>query len=787
MSDTAADELIGQSTIDVPKKLQIDVGALEAYMASNIAGFAGPVSVKKFGMGQSNPTYKLDTPNASYVLRKQPPGQLSNKTAHQVDREYLVLKCLGEGSNVPVPQVLCLCQDTSVLGGAFYIMAFVPGRNFGSPALPGLTPAERRAAYSSVLNTLAALHQVDWRQIGLAEYGQSGNYYNRQLKSLRRVCARQEAVECAPGKTVPKIANIDSMVDALEQYQPDDHSCIVHGDFKFDNFLFHPTEPRVVAILDWELSTIGHPMSDLAYICANSYDNPYNADSHRSKISRPGGLAGMPNIEAAGIPSQDELCQMYFDRIADHFAGLSYPDPFWNFYKAFYYWRGAIIAQGIAARDAVGQASSPLAELYGKTTIPLADMAQSFIELLQKTAPPPRPLVVLGNIRRDDDYCHRPGSEENYNESVYFNFFDRASSLGGFVRCGNRVNEGQAEVTVCLYRPDGSVLFVYKRPKIATNNGWVAGGVHVHTRQGLRLVDTMYKGKVMELADPMQMLDPKAVYSKKDPPIPMRQISLTVTHEACGPTWGYSADNYWSTLSEEERKAAQAKDSNNFARNHYELFSHIRGTLHIEGTTVRLDGNGLRDHSWGPRYWSQTRSYRFINGSFGDVLGFTVSTFGVGDNVAAHGAIQIGADRILRVAKAALKTWYTNDESGRAWEGTDRPPSVAQSHKAFELNIWAKGGAGQAKAAGSGKGAALRDTDVEEVRLTIKGEVTGFVPLRSRRNGEHTYIGEGMTRFELVRHSGVPASAVTTTIGFGMSEYLDQGMKEATRAQAARL
>jgi aminoglycoside phosphotransferase (APT) family kinase protein len=183
----------------------------------------------------------LTTPAGCYVLRKQPPGTLNNKRSHRVDREYLILKCLGKSTSIPVPQVICLCTDRSVLGTDFFVMHYVEGRNFGSPALHGFSASERAACYQSVVETLAALHLVDWRAIGLQEYGQNGNYYQRQLRSMKEVSARQEAVS----PSVPRIANMQTVSAALEAYQPDDEVCVVHGDWKFDNFLVSSCSQRL--------------------------------------------------------------------------------------------------------------------------------------------------------------------------------------------------------------------------------------------------------------------------------------------------------------------------------------------------------------------------------------------------------------------------------------------------------------------------------------------------------------------------------------------------------------
>jgi aminoglycoside phosphotransferase (APT) family kinase protein len=433
MQKFKAMELLGQSTVDVPEKLAFDETKLESFMATNVPGHQGPIVVKKFGSGQSNPTYKIDSPGGSYVLRKQPPGKLNNTRAHRVDREYLIIKSLGEHTDIPVPEVICLCQDTAVVGSDFFIMKFVSGRIFGSPAFRGLSSAERRACYGSVIETLAKLHMVDWRAAGLAEYGQCGNFYSRQLKSLQEVSARQEAVS----DKVPRVEHMEEMTATLRRFVPDDEVCIVHGDFKMDNLLFHPTEPRIVAVLDWELSTIGHPMADVAFLCEQCHNTPYNHDLNTNQNGT--GLRGIERFHsdgkgsfsdalgALGIPVQTELVGQYSSLVGASFPSLSSmaTDPLWDYYRGFYYWRGAIIAQGIAARDATGQASNALAKQYGAATTALAAAAKSCLARLQRAAadgalvPPPPPPIVLGNINPDDDWCHRAGPEENYNESVY--------------------------------------------------------------------------------------------------------------------------------------------------------------------------------------------------------------------------------------------------------------------------------------------------------------------------------------------------------------------------------
>ena len=222
--------------------------------------------------------------------------------------------------------------------------------------------------------------------------------------------------------------------------------------------------------------------------------------------------------------------------------------------------------------------------------------------------------------------------------------------------------------------------------------------------------------------------------------------------------FGYSADNYWDSLPPAEREEAQKKNKDKFARNHFEQHMHINGTLEIGDKSIRLDGNGLRDHSWGPRYWQETVSYRFINGAFGDDLGFGFTTSALG----AGGNLQVGESMYAAVTDVELATKYTNDDSGRAWPGVERPDTVYQNHKEFVMTV---------KAAKEG------------IVLKIKGTVVGFMPLRSRRNGQHTYIGEGMTKFELLEAAGLPEGLSTENrVGYGMSEYLDQGLAEVPSA-----
>lgn len=311
--------------------LPIDESALLTYLSQQLPGFTGPLTVKKFAGGQSNPTYKLETPSAAYVLRKKPPGALL-PTAHMVDREYRVLRALA-GSAVPVAGALLHCQDTSVVGSEFFVMEYVTGRIFWDPALPQLSAAERRPVYQELARVLAALHTVDITAPGLADYGKPGNYFERQIK---RWSSQYEAAKTDP------LPEMDSLLAYLQGNIPSDVSVsLVHGDFRLDNMIFHPTEPRVLAVLDWELSTLGHPLADLAYSCM-----PY----HLPAAGRE------PLAEAArrdiGIPSEREFIADYC-RLTGRSAELDL-----RYYLAFSLYRYASILQGVYKRGLSGNASS---------------------------------------------------------------------------------------------------------------------------------------------------------------------------------------------------------------------------------------------------------------------------------------------------------------------------------------------------------------------------------------------------------------------------------------------
>lgn len=327
----------------------------------------------QFGYGQSNPTYLLKSPDGSqYVMRKKPPGKLLSKTAHQVDREYRILHAL-EHTDVPVPKTYCLCEDDSVVGTAFYVMSFLDGRIFEDPALPDVTPEDRRNMWHSAVTTLAKFHRVDPKSVGLEKFGRQGGFYNRQLKTFATISESQaQARDKDTNEPVGMIPHYDEMVSFFKdaRSQPKDRSTFVHGDYKIDNVVFHKTEPRVIGILDWEMSTIGHPLSDLTNLMG-----PYTTAS--SERARTAGRANPAFVEGAtpGLPSQEECKKWYAET-----AGWEYPAREFTWGEAFNIYRGSVIMQGIAARFAQRQASSEKAGEYAAQMKPYGELGWELVQ-----------------------------------------------------------------------------------------------------------------------------------------------------------------------------------------------------------------------------------------------------------------------------------------------------------------------------------------------------------------------------------------------------------------------
>jgi aminoglycoside phosphotransferase (APT) family kinase protein len=338
-----------------------DVAALERYLTGRLPGFEGPLSVEQFKGGQSNPTYKLNTPGASYVMRSKPgPVAKLLPSAHAIEREFRVMSALKD-TPVPVPAMHLLCEDEAVIGRAFYVMEFVQGRVLWDQSLPGMTNGQRGAIYDEMNRVIAALHSVDVKAVGLADYGKPGNYFERQIG---RWSKQYQASITEP------IEAMDRLIEWLPAHIPasardESQVSVVHGDYRLDNLVFHPTEPRVLAVLDWELSTLGHPLADFSYHCM-AWHIPY-------QLSR--GIGGL-DIASLGIPGEVEYVRRYCER-----TGRGAPEGVmadWNFYLAYNLFRIAAILQGIAKRVVDGTASSAQARQAGAGARPMADMGWQF-------------------------------------------------------------------------------------------------------------------------------------------------------------------------------------------------------------------------------------------------------------------------------------------------------------------------------------------------------------------------------------------------------------------------
>ena len=331
----------------------IDVERLTHFLTANLPGFQVPLEVRQFKGGQSNPTYQLVTPNHNYVLRRKPPGKLL-PSAHAVDREFKVISALG-AVGFPVARAYALCQDDSVIGSMFYVMDSVEGRILWDISLPDSNPAERRAIYEAKTRTLADLHNVDYAALGLADYGKPGNYFSRQVD---RWSKQYRASETQP------IEEMNRLMDYLAASTPaDDQTTIVHGDYRLDNMILHPTEPRVIAVLDWELSTLGNPMADFTYFLMQ-WVLPATERT---------GLLGR-DLKALGIPSVEETVELYCSRTGR--SGV----PALDWYFAYNLFRLAAICQGIVGRVRDGTAASPQAVAMGERVRPLATAAWSFAQ-----------------------------------------------------------------------------------------------------------------------------------------------------------------------------------------------------------------------------------------------------------------------------------------------------------------------------------------------------------------------------------------------------------------------
>jgi aminoglycoside phosphotransferase (APT) family kinase protein len=350
-------EFIG--TMPVQDRHRFDEASLQRFMQDKVEGFTPPLTVEQFRGGQSNPTYRLsDGAGKRYVLRRKPPGKLL-PSAHAVDREFRIISALYP-TDVPVARPYALCEDDSVIGTAFYIMDFVDGRVLWDPLLPSVPKEGRRAVYEAEIDVIAALHKVDYKQVGLEDYGRPGNYVARQLSRWGK--------QYIASKT-DDIPEMDRLMEWLPAHAPQaETTTIVHGDYRLDNMIFHPTAPRVLAVIDWEISTLGDPLADFSYVMMLW---------HIPKEQ--GGLAGH-DLEALGIPSEQELIARYCSRTGRSGIGD------WDFYMAYNLWRVACIRQGVYARSLDGTASNRLAGESGKLVRPNAEQAWKIVERMARRA-----------------------------------------------------------------------------------------------------------------------------------------------------------------------------------------------------------------------------------------------------------------------------------------------------------------------------------------------------------------------------------------------------------------
>ena len=344
-------------TSEVREAQRFDIDRLGEYMSSCVEGYRGPLTVRQFKGGQSNPTYLLSAESGQYVLRRKPPGKLL-KSAHAVDREFRVISALY-AADFPVPRPYVLCEDDEVIGTPFYIMQFVEGRIFWELDLPDSDPEERAAIYDNVNETIARLHSFDYRALGLDDYGKPGNYFARQIS---RWSGQYRASETR------SVEAMDSLIEWLPESIPDDDSAsVVHGDFRLDNLIIHPEKPEVIAVLDWELSTIGHPLADFTYHLM-AWQMPEIGIGST-------GLLGK-DLDALGIPDEEAYIASYCSRTGRD-AGITGR----NFYSAFNFFRLAAILQGIAGRVRDGTAASAQAGQAERAVDPLAALGWRFATL----------------------------------------------------------------------------------------------------------------------------------------------------------------------------------------------------------------------------------------------------------------------------------------------------------------------------------------------------------------------------------------------------------------------
>ena len=337
---------------------ELDTTKLGAYLNNHVGGFSGLRSADKFSGGQSNPTYLLTADSGKYVLRRKPPGTLL-KSAHAVDREFRVISALAR-TDVPVAEAYHLCEDDQIIGSMFYVMSYVEGRIFWDPVIPEVRNFERTAIYDEMNRVLAALHSVDTDAVGLRDFGKPGNYFERQVGRWTKQYLASETETIEP---------MNELIRWLPAHMPEDDGqvALVHGDYRLDNMIFHPEKSQVVAVVDWELSTLGHPLADLAYQCM------------QWRLPNKGLSRGLSNVDRAalGIPSEARYVETYCRRTGREDISD------WTFFLAFSFFRLAAIVQGVMKRAIDGNASNTTAMQMGKMTRPLA---QAAIDLIDEAA-----------------------------------------------------------------------------------------------------------------------------------------------------------------------------------------------------------------------------------------------------------------------------------------------------------------------------------------------------------------------------------------------------------------
>jgi aminoglycoside phosphotransferase (APT) family kinase protein len=354
-----SDQFVGVKPVE--ERHRIDSGRLEDFLKKHIDGFRGPLQVEQFKGGQSNPTYRLAAGGKRYALRKKPPGKLL-PSAHAVDREYKVIQALY-GVGFPVARPYVLCEDESVIGTAFYVMVCVEGRVLWDQSLPGMSKVERRAIWEELNRVIVLLHSIDYKAVGLADFGKAGSYIERQVGRWSKQYLASETA---------KIEAMDRLIDWLPKNVPGaSETTIVHGDYRLDNMVFHPIEPKILAVLDWELSTLGDPLADFSYHCMSWHIPP-------GKFR---GIAGLPLAEL-GIPTEREYADLYFRR-----SGRKPADPStWDYYMAYNLFRIAAILQGIAKRVLEGTAASEHAREAGSRAPLMAELGWKQVEKILKRA-----------------------------------------------------------------------------------------------------------------------------------------------------------------------------------------------------------------------------------------------------------------------------------------------------------------------------------------------------------------------------------------------------------------